>query len=133
MDIYIAGKTHHLTATDAIGKGGEADVFKISGGRVVKIYKQPDHPDLMGLDHEQQAAKNRLIEQQQKLPAFPKNLPTNRVVVPMELATDKSGQIVGFSGSNIIKVTHIKTTVKEAINDAVNMTDDKVFSQFNPG
>ena len=97
MYIYIAGKSHHLTATDAIGKGGEADVFKIAGGRVVKIYKQPDHPDLVGLDHEQQAAKNRLIEQQQKLPAFPKNLPTNRVVVPMELATDKSGQIIGFT------------------------------------
>jgi uncharacterized membrane protein len=44
----------------------------------------------------------------------------------------KSGQIVAFSGSSIIKVTNIKTTVKEPMNDVTNMTDDKVFSQFNP-
>lgn len=96
MDIFVKNKLIKLTSADSIGKGGEADVFKINANQVVKIYKDPDHPDLTGLDTEQEAARLRIQEHQKKLPAFPKNLPS-RVVAPLDLATDSSGHIIGFT------------------------------------
>jgi PKD repeat protein len=55
----------------------------------------------------------------------------DKVQLTVNGTINKNGQIVGLSGSDIIKVTNIKTTVKEPINDVTKMTDDKVFSQFN--
>ena len=97
MDIYLAKKKIRLDPSRSIGKGGEADVFDIGEGKALKVYKQPTHPDYDGLPHEQVAAKARIHEHQKKLPAFPHRLPP-RVIVPGELAYDRSGKIVsGYS------------------------------------
>ncbi|MGK7923735.1 MAG: hypothetical protein AB4290_00525 [Spirulina sp.] len=93
MDIYINGKRVRLKASQAIGKGGEADVYKLGRDRAVKIFKSPDHPDYQGLSQEQQSAKERLVEHQQKLRQFPTHLPS-RVVTPEDLATDKQGNMI---------------------------------------
>lgn len=90
MDVYLNQKQIRLDPSQSIGKGGEADVYDLQNGNVVKIFKQPDHPDLNGLPHEQKAAENRLATHQ-KLPAFPRGLPPN-VVCPIELATNKIGK-----------------------------------------
>jgi hypothetical protein len=45
----------------------------------------------------------------------------------------KNGQKVGFSGSNTIKIISKVTKTKEPIDDVMKLSDDKVFSQFNPG
>jgi len=37
-----------LDPARALGKGGEAEVFEVAPGRAVKIFKAPDHPDLVG-------------------------------------------------------------------------------------
>jgi serine/threonine protein kinase len=93
MDVYVNGKKIRIDPKRAIGKGGEADVFDIGQGKVLKLFKQPHHPDYQGLPQEQQAARDRLQIQQQKLPRFPRNLP-NRVIAPEELAKDKASQII---------------------------------------
>lgn len=96
MKVYLGGKLISLSPSSAIGKGGEADIFDIGGGLVVKIFKQPNHPDLNGFPQEQNAARDRIQEHQTKLPAFPKNLP-GKVMSPIELATNSKGAIQGYS------------------------------------
>lgn len=90
-DIFVGGKRIKVDPRASVGKGGEADVFDIGGGRVLKIWKTPEHPDYEGAPAEQDAARERIGLHQQKLPAFPRGLPA-RVVAPVELATDRSGQ-----------------------------------------
>ena len=93
MDVYLRGKHVKLDPTRALGKGGEADVFRLGARRALKVFKSPDHPDYQGLPAEQSAAEDRIRQQQRKLREFPGGLPP-QVVVPEELATDRSGRLV---------------------------------------
>jgi tRNA A-37 threonylcarbamoyl transferase component Bud32 len=96
-DVYIAGKRHQLSPAKSIGKGGEADVYDLGNGQVVKVFKRPDHPDLDGDPIAQKAAEARIAQHQTKLKAFPRGLPS-RVVAPVELATNKSGsEVLGYT------------------------------------
>lgn len=96
MKVYVQGRCHTLKASNAIAKGGEADIFALGPKRVLKRFKDPQHPDYAQQPHAQQAARDRLRLHQQKLPAFPKNLP-DRVVAPEAIATDSRGNIVGYT------------------------------------
>jgi len=96
-EVYVQGRRIRLDPTQSVGKGGEADVFRIAPDTVLKVYKPADHPDYAGNKFEMDAAKARLMIHQDKLPAFPKTLP-DRVVSPRELATDRTGKrIVGYT------------------------------------
>jgi len=94
--VYINGQSMPLRDDQAIGKGGEADVFDIGGGRVLKVYKPPDHPDYAGNPVEQEGAKRRIEEHQTKLPDFPKGLPSH-LVAPLDLAFNSRKKIVGYT------------------------------------
>ena len=97
MNVYLGGKKLRIDPTHSVGKGGEADVFDIGGGRALKLFKGPDHPDLEGDPLLQQAARERIEEQQRKLRAFPRSLPP-RVVRPEELVTNGDGsRILGYT------------------------------------
>lgn len=97
--VILNGQTLRLQAGQLIGKGGEADVFKIDPTTVLKLYKRPNDPDYMGNNGAQQGAVERIREHQQKLPAFPKNLPVE-VVAPQALAYNKAGgEVVGYTMS----------------------------------
>jgi hypothetical protein len=97
MDVYLRGKRIKLDPTRSLGKGGEADVFDLGGGRALKLFKSPDHPDYQGLPVEQKAAEQRIALHQKKLRAFPAGLP-RQVIAPAELATDRSGRaVVGYA------------------------------------
>jgi hypothetical protein len=93
VNVWIAGRRVSLDPTRAIGKGGEADVYDLGGGRALKIFKTPEHPDLASDPLAQEAARQRLAEHQAKLRAFPAGLP-GRVVAPDGLATDRRGRLV---------------------------------------
>jgi len=93
MDAYVNGKHVRLDPSKSVGKGGEADVFDIGNGRVLKLFKPAIHPDFDGFPDEQKGAKLRIAEHQKKLPAFPKNLPSH-VITPLELAMNDSGNLV---------------------------------------
>src|SRR5687767_13731218 len=95
--VYVAGKKVRLDPAQSIGKGGEADVYDIGGGRALKLFKAADHPDFGDDAAARQAAKERIDEHQLKLRAFPAGLP-DRVVVPRELVTDWSGRhVLGYT------------------------------------
>src|SRR4029079_9301897 len=96
-DSSRAVKRTKLTRTRSLGKGGEAYVFDLGGGRALKLFKSPDHPDYQGLPVEQKAAEQRIALHQKKLRAFPAGLP-RQVTAPAELATDRSGRaVVGYA------------------------------------
>lgn len=96
MELYLGSRRVPVSPKQAIGKGGEADIYDLGDGRALKIFKTEHHPDLAGQPQEQQAARARLALQQQKLPAFPKGLPS-QIVAPGELALDARGQIIGYA------------------------------------
>ena len=108
MHVYVNGQKVNLSPQQAIGKGGEADVFDIGNGQVLKLYKPPDHPDYRGMPQEQAAARSRLTLMQHKLPQFPQALP-DRVVSPIDLAMDQGGQssrqIVGYTMERVVGAT----------------------------
>ncbi len=97
MNIYVKGKKIRLDPSQSIGKGGEAELYQIDDHQVLKVFKQPNHPDYQNSPIAQQAARDRLSEHQQKLPQFPRNLPP-LVIPPDTLATDAKGQtILGYT------------------------------------
>ena len=97
MQVYLQGQPLQLHPQQVLGKGGEADIFRLGSDRALKLFKPPDHPDYQHQPQAQQAAAQRLAEHQQKLRQFPRVLPA-RVVQPLELVTDRSGQtILGYT------------------------------------
>lgn len=97
MNLVVNGQRFHITPRDAIGKGGEADIYAIGDDLALKLFKLPDHPDLSAFPNQQREAARRLAMHQRKLPAFPLALP-DRVIVPIDLATDAQGkQILGYT------------------------------------
>ncbi|MFH1192267.1 MAG: hypothetical protein V1655_02210 [bacterium] len=94
MDIFINGRQVQVNGK-VIGKGGEADIYDLGHGQALKIFKPPEHPDFL-TDLEREGARLRIMEHQQKLPSFPKNLP-KKVIAPLEIATDGRGKIIGYT------------------------------------
>jgi hypothetical protein len=93
--VFVGGARLRLDPARSIGKGGEADVFDIGDGRALKLFKTPDHPDYAGNPDEQCAAAERIATHQRKLREFPRGLPP-AVIVPLEMALDRRGAIVGY-------------------------------------
>lgn len=97
MEVLIGKKRIRINPSRAIGKGGEADIYDIGGGKALKLFKPPTHPDFEGLPNERAGAVRRIEEHQRKLLAMPRNLPRG-VTVPQELVHDLSGKrIVGYT------------------------------------
>ena len=97
MNIYLKGKRIYVDPAKSIGKGNEADIFDIGSGMVLKLFKPPEHPDYQGLPDEEEGARVRIAEHQEKLPAFPRNMPTH-IITPQELATDQGNKkILGYT------------------------------------
>ena len=95
MEYLIGRKRVRPDPQQAIGKGGEADVFNV-GGVALKIFKPPSHPDFDGLPGEQKNAQRRIEEHQRKLPSFPDDLP-ERIIVPIDLAYGRDRRIAGYT------------------------------------
>ncbi len=96
MDITIEGKRFRTDPTKLIGQGGEAEIYNLGNGSVLKLYKTSTHPDFSGNKSAMAAATARIDEHQAKLSAFPKGMP-KRVIAPQALAHDAKGRIVGFT------------------------------------
>lgn len=97
MNVYVAGKRLQVSAKQAIGKGGEADIYALGPDRALKLFKSPDHPDFTLFPDQQRQAARRIATHQRKLPAFPAGLP-ERVIAPLDLAMNRQGtQILGYT------------------------------------
>ena len=99
MNPYLNGRKLTLKPNQVLGKGGEADIFRLTKTTALKLFKGADHPDYQGSPSLQTAAQNRLQEHQQKLRQFPYGLPP-QVITPQDFVTDRSGrQILGYTMS----------------------------------
>ena len=97
MNVYVKGKRINLKPSQVIGKGGEAEVFKVGKDQALKLFKSSNHPDYQQSPQQQKAAQARLAQHQHKLPQFPTQVPS-KVIQPQNLATDRSGQnILGYT------------------------------------
>ncbi|HEV7556044.1 MAG TPA: hypothetical protein VGO00_11340, partial [Kofleriaceae bacterium] len=67
--VWIDGTRVSLSASALVGQGGEAEVYDLGDGRVVKWWKPPTHPDFAGMADAQAAVAKRLAEQPAKLRA----------------------------------------------------------------
>ncbi|HEX7484495.1 MAG TPA: hypothetical protein VF281_05100, partial [Candidatus Saccharimonadales bacterium] len=95
--VILNGRHVRLQSDMAIGKGGEADIFKLDATTVLKLYKQPSDPDYIGNVAAQLGAKARITEHQFKLPAFPGRMPSE-VVAPTTLAYNTTGdKVIGYT------------------------------------
>lgn len=95
--VWIDGAKVALVPAMLLAQGGEAEVYDLGDGRVVKWWKPADHPDFEGLPDAQDVARKRLAEAAAKLRALPGRLPA-AVVAPcgFALAAKKSSQVVGY-------------------------------------
>lgn len=101
MPSFILNSTKQdVSASDIIGEGGEAEIYKIDQQTVVKLFKQASHPDFAHAPHMALLAEKKDKERQDKLPQFPKQLPS-KVIAPVDFlySTNKSkpNQIIGYT------------------------------------
>ncbi len=95
--VWVDGQKFQLSPVALLGQGGEAEVYDLGGGRVVKWWKPPDHPDFEGLPDAQAAARRRISEAPDKLRSLPDGLPA-AVVTPsgLALAARGSARLAGY-------------------------------------
>jgi len=126
--VYVGGQTISLRDDQAIGKGGEADVFDIGGGKVLKLYKPPNHPDYEGNSVEQDGAKKRIEEHQTKLPDFPKGLPSH-LIAPVDLALNSRKKVLGYTMPFLRSTEPIIRLGERSFREA-GFTDEAVVRTF---
>jgi hypothetical protein len=95
--VWIDDARFELSPARLVGQGGEAEIFDLGDGRVVKWWKPEDHPDYDGMPDARAAAAERLVERPARLRALPGRLPA-AVVAPcgLALASRRSQRVVGF-------------------------------------
>jgi hypothetical protein len=96
-NVWIDGARIALAPANLLGQGGEAEVYDLGDGRVVKRWKPPDHPDFAGDLAATTAALARLRDAPARLRALPPKLPA-AVIAPagFALAGKRSSEIVGY-------------------------------------
>ena len=57
--VYIDGTRVQLAPAALLGQGGEAEVYDLGDGRVLKWWTPPDHPDYVGVPGAADAAAVR--------------------------------------------------------------------------
>lgn len=95
--VFLDGKRVVLQPGALLAQGGEAEIYDLGDGTVVKHFKPPAHPDFAGDAAAQALVAQRLAEHQRKLPAFPAALPA-QVVTPCGLAFAEKAErtLVGY-------------------------------------
>ncbi len=93
--VWIDGAKIALAPGALLGQGGEAEVYDLGDGRVLKWWKPPEHPDFDGMPQAQHAAAQRIAQAPAKLRALPGNLPA-AVVAPCGFALDRAKRVVGY-------------------------------------
>ncbi len=95
VKVFVDGAKFELVPTALLGQGGEAEVYDLGDGRVLKWWKPTDHPDFAGQPDAQAAAAQRLIDAPARIRALPGGLP-GAVVAPSGFALTAKKQIAGY-------------------------------------
>ncbi|HEX3758953.1 MAG TPA: hypothetical protein VHW23_09615 [Kofleriaceae bacterium] len=95
--VWIDGDKVVLAPGALLGQGGEAEVYDLGDGQVVKWWKPPEHPDFDGMPDAQAAARRRIADAPARLGALPGQLPA-AVVAPagFALAGKRSTELAGY-------------------------------------
>lgn len=129
MEVYIGGKRHRLDPSQSVGKGGEADVYRLDDRTVAKIFKQPDHPDYANNSLEAEGARYRLEEHQTKLREFPR-LAGVDVMAPISLVTDRAEKrILGYTMEFVAKAEVLMRWSERSFRGAA-LENNKVIEIF---
>ena len=116
-----------LNNSTFLGKGGEAEVYKLDQKTVAKIFKDRNHPDWMS-DPEREAAANKLVEYQNKLKMFPSGLPIN-VITPIDLIL-KYNKIVGYTMRFLDKGEVLKKYSEKTFREKLGKDNNVVAELF---
>jgi len=132
--VYIEDQKICLKPSALIGEGGEAEVYKLDGQEVLKLFKQPGHPQFKSDPQSAQAARIRLQEHQTKLEQFPKLL-TPHVVTPVRLAYDKNQQndrrVVGYTMAHIIRANSMQEFSQRAFQESKDVSIQTIVDVFS--
>ena len=80
--VVVDGRRFAVSPGVLLGQGGEAEVYDLGDGRVVKWWKPPEHPDFAGDAAAQEAARARIATAPARLGALPKGLPATTNSTP---------------------------------------------------
>lgn len=128
--VFVDNRRIRLGANMVIGKGGEADIFKVSDFTALKLFKQPTDLNYTGNSAAQQGALDRIAEHQRKLPAFPKGLPVE-VVAPANIALDApGGRIIGYTMPLIDNMDVLMNLGNKAYRDTNGISNNRVVELF---
>ena len=100
MTVMLDGNPLQCNPADAIAEGGEAMIFDLHDGRMLKLWKTQAHTDFAHDPALQAQAALRIASYGAKLVALPANLATTapQLVVPLSLCRDQASHaIVGFA------------------------------------
>lgn len=98
MKVCLDGQALTLRPAQLLATGGEAEIYDLGDGQVLKLWKQPEHPDVAGDPVAEVAARARLDEQQRKLPALRARALPAAAVPPTGVATTRrGGPICGYA------------------------------------
>lgn len=129
VDVYIGGKRIRLDPSQSVGKGGEADVYRIDQQTVAKIFKQPDHPDYSNNSQEAEGARARIEEHQTKLREFPRLAGVN-VMAPISLVTDRTEhRILGYTMEYVAKAEVLMRWSERSFRGSI-LDNNRVIEMF---
>ena len=132
--VYIEDQKVRLQPSALIGEGGEAEVYKLDDQEVLKLFKQPNHPQFKSDLQSAQAARLRLQEHQTKLEQFPKLL-IPHVVSPVRLAYDKNQQadrrVVGYTMSRITQVNSMHEFSQRNFQESKDISIQTIVDVFS--
>ena len=120
-----------------IGVGGEAQVFSIGSGEVLKLFKTPDHPHFAGKGKRKralrEAARERLKLHQRKLLQFPTELPGG-VLAPtresLAYANQSGRRIVGYKMPYLADAVTLLELSDPDFRETSGITQDSIIRRF---
>lgn len=126
MDFLVEGKRLRVDARALIGQGGEAEVYDLADGRVLKRFKPASHADFAGFPDAQLAATSRIAEHARKLPALMRRALPACVVSPLALAEQKgalAGYVMKRVDGAVLLSDHAQASIRRAMGGGARNLD----------
>ena len=131
LTVYLQGQVLHLSPESIIGKGGEASIYDLGNGSVVKLLKIARDPEYASSKGAQAGAKKRLLEYKNKLAAFPRGLPSG-VVAPAEpvYSDEKQRLVIGYTMPYIRGAEQLKRYRDQRYREEASIDGNQIIGLF---
>ena len=129
-DLYLNGKKITVDPNKYVGGGHESEVYDLDGRNVLLLFKDETHPDNVGDQRKENAARKTLEIMQTKLRAFPQNMPAF-VVVPQDFVTNQTGtKILGYTMPYIKDAWPLKSFTKKHSGGQIGLLMTRFWRYF---